>query len=834
MKSLRILPVFALLACGGSDSPTEPPPPPVATSIALSATELTFDALWQTAQMTAVVNDQSGQAMAGERVVWSTGDAAVAFISPSGLVTARQNGQTTITATAGTITAQATVAVEQVATTLNLRPDSLTLPWPGAALSLTVDVLDAGAFRLTDPSITWETSDPAVVEVDDQGTVTAVAAGTAQVHGTVGALHDSVAVQVSESAVDGPQITSVTPAVLLEGELATITGAGFGNSPELIEVRVGDDVAEVIEAASSSLTIRVPTPDCLPTRIVPLRVDAYGAGSEQDVPVQPEGVESPAVGEGLYDSDCIRLANAPEGARYVVGLMSTSQVPSSVSEVLLNTAVGNDVVATAPVSRGISGGPGTFSAPRGVATPVRSAARVTAPAVLPPEDPWALRHAQAEAEIRRSEQEWFQRLGPPAFPQAVQASAPAAAAPAQGDTVRISVPQGCSEGTTISTVARYVGDQIVFLEDVANPVQEAMPMETMEQFDALYTDAIAPTLEGYYGTMTDLDGNGKLLVVMTREVNEREGVNGFVYGLDLFPKSTCSASNEGELFYGLAPDPDRVASERQVSVERILELYPTLITHEATHVVQLGRQYYDGAGGKSSWEIEGGATLAEHLAGFRVQGHAPRSNLGWAEIEAATPPGWFNDWWRDMTYYFGFNGSQQVVGAPQQCSWAGRTSEGNDGPCWNGRAPYGVPSAFLRMVLDLYGEAYPGGEEALMRDLTGGEDRGIPNVAAVTGVPASDLLVHFSAALWADDRVGDWIPSWNVADVFAALPEDRQLRTFSSPLAAPVLQANVRALSTAYLEWTPPAGQPPSALRLTDSGGGSSPPNTLLWILRVQ
>ena len=115
MKSLRILPLFALLACGGSDSPTEPPPPPVATSIVLSAAELTFDALWQTAQMTAVVNDQSGQAMAGERVVWSTGDAAVAFISPSGLVTARQNGQTTITATAGTITAQATVAVAQVA-----------------------------------------------------------------------------------------------------------------------------------------------------------------------------------------------------------------------------------------------------------------------------------------------------------------------------------------------------------------------------------------------------------------------------------------------------------------------------------------------------------------------------------------------------------------------------------------------------------------------------------------------------------------------------------------------------------------------------------------------
>ncbi|UCC25651.1 MAG: Ig-like domain-containing protein [Gemmatimonadales bacterium] len=831
-KHLRLLPALTLLACGGGDSPTEPPPPSVPTSVTLSSTEVVFDALGGSVPLTAVVQDQNGQAMAGRTVMWTTADASVVFVSGSGVLTARGNGQTVVTATSGAASAQATVTVAQVTATLTLGPDPLTLPWPGASLALTVRALDARAFSVADLEIAWGSTDPAVVQVDDAGTVTAVGAGSALVHGTSGDVSDTVSVQVTASSLDGPRITSVSPAVLLEGELATITGEGFGDLPELNHVQIGDDPVEVLEASPSGLTIRVPESACLPTRTASLRLDAFGGWSVQDVPVQPRDVASPEVGQALYGDDCIRLAGAPEGARYMVGLVSTSQVPSSVSEVRLSTAVGEELVATAPPRARTTPGP-VFSPLGGLPTGAAPSVRPPSPAVMPPEDPWARQHAEAEARIRQSEEEWFRRLGPPSLPRAAQAAGPSMVPPSQGDTIRISVPDGCSDGTQIRTVARYVGDALVFLEDVENPVLEALPLETMEDFDALYVDAIGPTLTDYFGTMSDLDDNGRLLVVMTREVNEREGVLGFVYGVDLFPKTSCSASNEGELFYGLAPDPDGTLG-RQVSLERIWELYPTLITHEATHVVQLGRRYFDGAGSKASWETEGGATLAEHLTGFRVRGHAPLSNLGWAEVEAATPPGWYNDWWRDMTYYFGFNGSEQVVGAPQQCSWAGRTSEGNDGPCWNGRAPYGVPSTFLRMVLDRYGESHPGGEEALMRDLTGGTERGIPNVAEVTGIPGDELVALFSISLWADDRVGDWIPSWNVADVFAALPEDRQLRTFSAPIEAPVIQTSVRALSTAYVEWSPPGTPPPAGLRLTDAAGGPAPPNTLLWVLRIQ
>jgi hypothetical protein len=68
--------VFSLLlwSCGGDSSPTASTstPTPVATSITLSATSLSFTSLGATSQLSATIKDQNGATMSGASVTWSS------------------------------------------------------------------------------------------------------------------------------------------------------------------------------------------------------------------------------------------------------------------------------------------------------------------------------------------------------------------------------------------------------------------------------------------------------------------------------------------------------------------------------------------------------------------------------------------------------------------------------------------------------------------------------------------------------------------------------------------------------------------------------------------
>ena len=95
MRLTKIVCLLLLAACG--DSTTGPPP--VATSIVLSSTSLTFDSLGPTQQLTASVQDQNGATIGGAIVAWTSSTPSVASVSSTGLVTAVADGTATITAT---------------------------------------------------------------------------------------------------------------------------------------------------------------------------------------------------------------------------------------------------------------------------------------------------------------------------------------------------------------------------------------------------------------------------------------------------------------------------------------------------------------------------------------------------------------------------------------------------------------------------------------------------------------------------------------------------------------------------------------------------------------
>ena len=86
--------LVSMSSCGGSESTTEPTdtPTPVATTLTLSPTSVSFSVLGDTEQLSASVLDQNGAVMAGASVSWSSSSTSVASVSSTGLVTAVADG----------------------------------------------------------------------------------------------------------------------------------------------------------------------------------------------------------------------------------------------------------------------------------------------------------------------------------------------------------------------------------------------------------------------------------------------------------------------------------------------------------------------------------------------------------------------------------------------------------------------------------------------------------------------------------------------------------------------------------------------------------------------
>ena len=119
-RGLGILPVLSavFVACGDGErapGPTEPDRTPVPASMAITPESARLAAFGQSVQLTATVRDQGGQPMAGVPVNWASGDAGVVTVDAAGLVTAVDNGTTSVTATVrgGGASAAASVTVAQ-------------------------------------------------------------------------------------------------------------------------------------------------------------------------------------------------------------------------------------------------------------------------------------------------------------------------------------------------------------------------------------------------------------------------------------------------------------------------------------------------------------------------------------------------------------------------------------------------------------------------------------------------------------------------------------------------------------------------------------------------
>ena len=167
----------------------------VPDSVVLSPASLELQSLRESAQLSATVLDRNGHVIVGVPVSWHSTDPTVATVVAGGLVVARSNGATTITATADAALAEILVTVAQVATTVEIIPPKRALI-VGHALQLLADVADARGTRIDSVTVTWSSADESVATVDMHGWVRGEREGTTEITATVDTVSASLTLDV--------------------------------------------------------------------------------------------------------------------------------------------------------------------------------------------------------------------------------------------------------------------------------------------------------------------------------------------------------------------------------------------------------------------------------------------------------------------------------------------------------------------------------------------------------------------------------------------------------------------------------------------------------------
>lgn len=203
--------------------------------------------------------------------------------------------------------------------------------------------------------------------------------------------------------------------------------------------------------------------------------------------------------------------------------------------------------------------------------------------------------------------------------------------PAEGSTAPFSVLNTLNVPETFATVtarARYVGSHIVVYVDTAAPA--VFSDADWRALGRLFDTQLYPMDTLAFGPPSDLDGNGRVIVLFTPVVNAlvtelqcaREGfVNGFFYGHDL--QSTAPTSNQGEVFYAYVPDPAARFSCPHTADE-VRRTLPATFAHELQHMISYQAHVLARRGPvEATWLNEGLSHIAEILGGRLFEARYP-------------------------------------------------------------------------------------------------------------------------------------------------------------------------------------------------------------------
>ncbi len=619
----------------------------------------------------------------------------------------------------------------------------------GGTLQLTATALDASGNNLS-KTFAWASSNQGVAVVSPTGLVNGVAVGAATISATADGKSGNFTVTVTAPTV--PLISAVSPSPLVAGQTATLTGDNFSTTPTSNIVTIGGAAVTVTAATKTSLTVAVPSALCT-AGTAAVKVSVNGRASNSLLQPAPKTGTDVTVATGKQTiltnpaDFCLQFAATGANEAYLVGVQNLTESGTSVQSVIVGnaSATGAESAATLPVAASSMqpAAPTTADLARMKRWDRQRAGELTLRMAERAQIPFA----QVASNIRQS------------LRGTASLTAAASVVPGTvqvGDNVTVRIPDRnrslCQNYAEITTVVRLVGLHSIWLEDSGNPANgyTAADFTTMA---ADFDNTIYQNDVDYFGEPSDLDNNGRIVMIVTKEVN-KEGVLGFTTSADFQTRTQCPSSNGGEVFYTIAPDPNGTYADAYARADGLADA-PILTGHEFSHILQFVNRAAAGVSTPAAiWELEGQATLAEEITGHKFTSRSPGQNYGFNVAfmgiynnALASDHAWYAAGFFDLALYWGFNGAcdpnvtgqcdTKISGTPEQCTWLAANT---GAPCFPGREVYGVPWSLLRYISDQFSTRFAGGEKELHHKLITDPGTGFQTLANVSGQPINVLL----------------------------------------------------------------------------------------------
>lgn len=395
-----------------------------------------------------------------------------------------------------------------------------------------------------------------------------------------------------------------------------------------------------------------------------------------------------------------------------------------------------------------------------------------------------------------------------------------ASAGGEADTATINVVSGVLRSFNVNSDqactnpifkdARQVASsaRALIFEDITNP-SGGFTADEYQQIADSFDRLIWPVVTQNFGEPSDTDGNGKVIILYTRAVNEMTPPNsgsvfgGFYYGRDLYPRTAnarlgaCAGSNEAEMFYLLAADPNGEVNQNKRAKDQVRRSTQGTVAHELQHLINASRRLLvlNSNSREETWLNEGLSHIAEELVFHAAAGTAPRQNLGEAEIK-------FSEQRRDAFNSYAISNFGRFRTFMETPSTESPIEADDDletrGSAWH----------FLRYSAD----RRAGNDRDVWYALVNTTSSGLANYRAAFGAEPLDYLRDWTVSIYADDAVQGveprfTMPSWNFRSLYPLLtnPARYPLKVDTLVNGAPRTVA-VQAGSAAYLRFAVPAG----------------------------
>jgi len=410
--------------------------------------------------------------------------------------------------------------------------------------------------------------------------------------------------------------------------------------------------------------------------------------------------------------------------------------------------------------------------------------------------------------------------------------------PAVGDILKLNAnaTSFCDNADIRTGRVVAITDKAIVVADTANPAGGFTDAE-YRSIGVTFDTLVDPVDRAAFGTPTDIDNNGHVIMFFTRAVNEltSSGSNGVVLGFfyqrDLFPKTVapgpCPGSNVAEMFYLLVPDSTGIVNGNKRTKSQVITFTNGTVAHEYQHLINASRRLYvNGAGTnfEETWLDEGLAHVAEELNFWQASGRAPRANIDasmFNDTKAAVAYSTFevNNFRRYQTYL-----ARTETQAPDGFNDASHDLQ-TRGAIWN----------FLRFAAD---HLPTGAEDTFWFNLVNSKTSGIANLTSALGAAPNSLMRDWAISVFMDDNAAGvdprfQQPSWNLRSALTgggtSTPFPLTTRTLTDGVATSMQLAGG---GVGFVRFSVTSGQ--DALLTVTSSGQPLPSTVQLAVVRVR